>query len=82
MRMSVLMNFMILMILRKRTIFQMTNLAKRVHSPVSSLSNYWSDIMAMIELKLEEDLAKVDKVMQQEKIKSLTTTKGILDSGL
>ena len=63
-------------------LLEMTQLAKRVSSEVSSLSDPWSDIMVMIELNLEEDLAEVEKVKQQEKIKSLSATKGIPDSGL
>ena len=60
---------------------EMTQLAKRVSSEVSSLSDSWSDIMVMIELNLEEDLAEVEKVKQQEKTKSLSANKGIPDSG-
>ena len=71
---------MILLILRKRTL--KTKYAQRVNSPVSSISDSWSDKMAMIELNLEEDLVEVEKTKQQKKIKSLSTTKGITDSGL
>ena len=40
-------------------------LAKRVNSPVSSLSDSWSDIMAETELNLDEDLTRIDRAGQE-----------------
>ena len=57
-------------------------LAKRVNSPVSSLSDSWSDIMAEIELNLDEDLNRIDRAGQEEKNRFLGVTKGVPDSGL
>ena len=61
---------------------EMTKFTPRDNSHVNSLSDSWSDIMAMIALNLNEDLAKVEEVKQKEKFKSLSVTKGIPDSGL
>ena len=61
----------------------MTQLAKRVSSPVSSLSGSWSDIIGLFDLECEEDLAEVEPQEKEKPLGKVTNEKqGILDSGM
>ena len=61
--------------------FQPKLLVRKANSPVNSLSGSWSDILAGIELNIEEDLAEVEEE-KQSKLKLPSNTQGIPDSDL